>query len=272
MQSGELGGIEVVLEDLILVVAITQQGFGRVWRFADRQAALVHPLVQYGDAVFGDELELFDEYRLLELPSLMRRFELSDELITGVEARVVSLREQGYTDRRIRDALVTEQTARDVFQALERRGSEPPEDCDTVCTLVRGDREAVLSRGRNYVMAEAKEKKEKAPKEPKVVTIGGLDPKTKIKFGTSPDKVEKIAAVKEVKNKDGSIKTAAVPASERTVAGSPYHPEKNNPKRGKAGERFKGYKNGMTLQQAVDSGMTPADVAWDLKKGFIVAA
>ena len=256
-----------------MAVAITQQGYGRIWLYADRQAAIMHPLIQWGDAIFEDEFELFDEYRLHELPGLLSRFEISEDLRTSLGARVAELEEAGYTTRRIRDALVAEQTAKDVYQALERKGLEPPADSETVCQLVRGDREACLLKG-NRFMADAKEKAPKAAKEPKVKdnTIAGLDPKTKIKFGTAPDSTEKVKAVKEVKDKDGKVTTAAVPASEKTVPGKPYNGTDNNPKSRGAGERFAKYKNNMTLQQAVDAGCLPADIAWDLKKGFIVAA
>lgn len=43
----------------------------------------------------------------------------------------------------------------------------------------------------------------------------------------------------------------------------------NNPKRRKAGERFALYTDGMTVQKALDAGISAADIAWDVGKGFI---
>lgn len=124
-------------------------------------------------------------------------------------------------------------------------------------------------------MAEAAAKTPKAPKEPKevkAVTIAGHEPKTRIKFGVSADKTEKVAAVKEVKDKDGKVTKPGVAASEKILPGKPYNGTDNNPKSRGAGERFALYKNNMTLQAAVDAGARPADIAWDLSKGFIVLA
>lgn len=54
--------------------------------------------------------------------------------------------------------------------------------------------------------------------------------------------------------------------------GKPYS-KAYSPRRvgSKSAERWF-YKNNMTLQQAIDAGMTTADIAWDLEKGFIKIA
>jgi hypothetical protein len=55
--------------------------------------------------------------------------------------------------------------------------------------------------------------------------------------------------------------------------GKPYGPD-NNPKRdgSAAHARFAKYKSGMTIQQALDAGITRGDINWDSKpeQGFIV--
>jgi len=43
----------------------------------------------------------------------------------------------------------------------------------------------------------------------------------------------------------------------------------NNPKRGKAAERFAKYKHGMTVKQALDAGVTSGDLNWDVGRKFI---
>lgn len=42
-----------------------------------------------------------------------------------------------------------------------------------------------------------------------------------------------------------------------------------NPKRGKSAERFNAYKDGMTVKEAKDAGVTAADITYDKNKGFI---
>jgi hypothetical protein len=51
--------------------------------------------------------------------------------------------------------------------------------------------------------------------------------------------------------------------------GKPYGKD-NNPKRGTAAPRFALYRNNMTIQQALDAGLKPADISWDAKMKFIV--
>lgn len=52
--------------------------------------------------------------------------------------------------------------------------------------------------------------------------------------------------------------------------GKRYDGEENNPKRGGAAARFKLYANATTIQEALDAGMKPEDVGYDIKKGFVV--
>lgn len=50
--------------------------------------------------------------------------------------------------------------------------------------------------------------------------------------------------------------------------------EDNNPKRAgsAAHDRFKLYRDGMTVDQAIDAGVTRADINWDAKQGFITVS
>lgn len=50
-----------------------------------------------------------------------------------------------------------------------------------------------------------------------------------------------------------------------------YHASENNPKRGGAATRFAKYAECKTIQDALNAGMKPEDVGYDLKNGFIVA-
>ena len=95
----------------------------------------------------------------------------------------------------------------------------------------------------------------KTPKEPTEKKIAGLSVATKITFGVAPDTTEK--------DKEGK---------ETVVPGKPYDGNKNNPKRAgsKSAERFALYKKNMTIAQALEAGVTAADIANDLEHKFIV--
>lgn len=45
-----------------------------------------------------------------------------------------------------------------------------------------------------------------------------------------------------------------------------------NPKRGEAAKRFAVYKNGMTVEAALEKRLTRADIRWDIKHGYIKLA
>lgn len=62
---------------------------------------------------------------------------------------------------------------------------------------------------------------------------------------------------------------------ERTATisfGRGYDAGENNPKRGGAAKRFALYREGMTVQKALDAGVNVGDISHDLKKGFIKLA
>jgi len=98
-------------------------------------------------------------------------------------------------------------------------------------------------------MAEAKKTEAKAPKEKKEKEkkVAGFATSAVITLGES-DELDK-----EGKPTGSKVKYGA----------------KNNPKRGASAERFAKYKDGMTIQKALDAGLTGADIAHDLKKKFI---
>lgn len=60
----------------------------------------------------------------------------------------------------------------------------------------------------------------------------------------------------------------------KNAEGKSYGDAANNPKRAgsKSHTKFAKYKDGMTIQQAADAGMTGADLSWDSKHCFIKIA
>lgn len=233
-------------ERLLTVVAVTRGGYGRIWQFETLLESQTHPLIQYGDPVLSDAEDLLDEYRVLELPALLRLLGDEDLRVSLVD-RISGLEAAGRTSRQVADALRVEHAHTDVWNALLRAAQSPPDSAARVLELVRSDREWDLdNRRKRTTMAEAAAKKEKAPKAEKVVkdkTVAGYPYTVKLDFGVGKDAEGKEA---------------------------PYHPEKNNPKRGGAAERFKKYTKGITISDAIAAGMSAGNVGHDIEKGYVV--
>ncbi len=83
------------------------------------------------------------------------------------------------------------------------------------------------------------------------------------KSSTAAPKAEKPKKETEPRKVAGYPRTAKI-----TIAVT------ENPKRKGSGAhlRFAKYKNGQSIQSALDAGVTAADVKWDLEKGFIKLA
>ncbi len=60
----------------------------------------------------------------------------------------------------------------------------------------------------------------------------------------------------------------------KNADGKPYNGTDNNPKRkgSKSFDKFAKYRDGMTVQQATDAGLSAADLSWDKSHGFISIA
>lgn len=128
-----------------------------------------------------------------------------------------------------------------------------PEEVKKPGVVVSAAKPAVAAKPGVSAVAEKKPKEPKAakpPKEPKVkVAKEPKAPRPKMIKGHTYESIIHLG-----KDKDGKT----------------YGPE-HNPKRGTAATRFALYKDGQTIQQALDAGMKQADIAWDSKSdiGFI---
>lgn len=223
-------------------LAITRGGWGQVWTFESREAADRHPLIQYGDAILEGHADLADSYPPHRLPAVALRVLGDARQAQDVQQRVNDRESALSQERRI--ALVVGE----LWDGLVRMAKEPPAQPARICELIVQDRD-LYDRSqppeRTTDMAKAAAaapKAEKAPKEPKVAAekkIAGHPVTAKIVFGKDKAGVE--------------------------------YGAKNNPKR--EGSRSHGafglYKSGMTLQKAVDAGVTVGDIRWDLSHGFI---
>lgn len=244
-------------------LAITREGRGVLYRFETKQAAHLHPLVQWGDPVWDYPQDVVDEYRSdEELAALAARADESGSLGDRITSRRQTLRDVGKTIRQARDIIVYEGIADDLWRALVHNARVPPDDPETVLAMIREDRQYTLNKDTRTMAkkdtavagaeAPVKEKKVREPKAPKAEKdVNGLPLTTKLTFGVAP-------ASKDDKGVE--------------VPGKEYHPEKNNPKRAtsKSAERFKLYRKNITIAQAIEAGMSAGNVAHDLEKGYVV--
>lgn len=223
-------------------VAITRGGNGRPWRFETPLAAHLHPLIQYGDAVLCGPDSVLSEYSIFELPrllSVIQHSELSERVLTRTETLVAS----DTATRLVVDILKRENVHTDIWSALTRVVEVPPDKASEILELVRCDREWDLQHRRSGMAKDKAPAKEKVVKEKKDKLVGGHPLTAKLTFGS-----------RKVEDKDVSWGTD----------------EKNNPKRGGAATRFALYKKGMTIQAALDAGMSTGNVTHDLEKGYVV--
>lgn len=244
----------------IVTLAVTRSGFGAAWRFEDRYAALRHPLVQPGDAVMDEAADLLRLYSPGQLIKLCSSQGLG-ALVGRVESRLLEL--GAMSSRLLVEALERDYLHEEIWAALDGQAAEPPQDPVTLLNLIQSDRDSELLERRMAKTEKTPAADPKPAKETKVPTIKGVDGAdlpmtTRLTFGTYD---KNVPAVKDKEGKETK------PAS---VVTTKYDIGENNPKSRGAGERFAKYKHNMTFQQAVDSGVNGADIAWDLKKGFIV--
>lgn len=228
-------------------VAVTRNGLGDLWLFDSFEAADRHPIVQYGDVICRGPECIVKNYTRMEMPDLLRR--LGDESFRS-EVLMRAASPMGYQETMVR-------YSPRVFDMMCSAARRPPESSDEVVSIIVRDRIAsITDRKKERSMtdestaaAATEEKKAskaaKAPKEPKepkapaVRTFGGFTEGQKITLLVDKD-------------------------------GRPYGPE-NNPKRPGSGshERFQHYKNGMTVAEAIQAGVTAADLKYDAAHTFI---
>jgi hypothetical protein len=232
-------------------VAITRDGRGDLWKFGSFSEADQHPIVQYGDPIIPDPKFVAKRVPLARLPALMRRVG-RPELAERAETILNSQRSH-------RAKLETLETSSKVFfDALVLVASPPPEDPAQIVNLIRRDR--ILSVKESKMSEETptavdtsaapvadKPKKEKAPKAPKA-------PKEPKEPKEAKPRYAEGSTITLLKNGEGV-----------------QYGKDNNPKRpGSASyDRFALYTDGMLLSDAVKAGVTTADIAWDVSKGFI---
>lgn len=213
----------------MVCVAITRGGLGDVWLFDTRTAAYLHPLVQYGDALLTTASDVVSQYNKLEWQSL--------RALAGLPLAILPTTPREWQ-------MFAEFQADHILDSLTKRAVRPSSDPQQICDTVSRDRRL------GTIMAK---KKDTAPAD--ATTTAAASTETKV--------------AGQVRGPKGVPGDAVVQMGTDT-AGAKYGPD-NNPKKvgSKTHGRFAGYVEGMTVTEALATGLTTADLVYDAAHGFV---
>jgi len=255
-------------------VAITKGGIGVPYVFQTKEEAFVHPLIQYGDPIFGDPDEVFEAYARFEWAVIMK--------IAGVEAN------------HILDALdtltpVEERSARRgmlprIWDGLFKKAQPLPTDFDALCSLIANDRGQMEKR---RMTVEATTGAAMTAEEKAAAKAQAMAEKTKAKAAAAEarakEKAEKAAAKEAAKasktSGDGAVKTTVTgglnPKTVITYAvvnGKPFGAD-NNPYRPNTGrsDRFLAILDGKTVEENLKvEVLSPGSIKAMAERGHII--
>lgn len=218
-------------------IAVTRGGTGDVWRFRTPAEAGDHPLIQFNDIILTEADQLAGTFSAPELAEMAGRIGLP-RLQEAIRA---------WSPRAISAADVTEY-ANQLWSGLMKRAVAPPSDPAEIVRLIRQDRAHARSVGITY--RPSPQERSLRQKEARTMT----------------DEVKK--GIRAAKFSGDSVIHLGKDQNDK-----PYG-EDNNPKRAgsAAHTRFSYYKDGMTIDQAIEAGVTRADINWDVKQGFITVS
>lgn len=216
-------------------VVISRNGAGEVWRFDSLKTARLHPITQSWDVFATSGDELVRQFGRKEIDQLLRFTEGRDRsaLISSIE-QVKSGRSSADHDPLIKQML---------WDKLIATSKKPPQEAEELIKIIAGDKLAV--EGKTLMSRPDGD----APVRQKTQTgeddmgdkreVFRMDDNGTISFGTD-DK------------------------------GVPYSAE-NTPKRGdNTKTKFSIYRDGMTVKEALDAGLTRSNIRRDRRAGFIV--
>lgn len=227
-------------------IVVTRMGFGRILVYPTRPAAEDSALTQYGDAVLQSERDVLNQYTPLEWPAIAVHLGHPQLGVEFIE-RWTALQK----DRRAREAY-REECSRRLWELLQEQAVPPPDNPEMIVRIASEDRRAVrIEDPRTSVERRAKMAKRNKTAE----TTENAEATTATETKTPTSKIDTTRIVRLALDKDGK-----------------QYGVENNPKRaGSASHaRFASYTDGMTVGQALEAGITAADLAHDQKKGFIV--
>lgn len=138
----------------MVCLVITRGGWGDVWRFASRDAAIGHALWHSEDALLAGAEDITRQYNMLEIGRLL-------EMI-GIESLRVEVLSSVHPDLGLPDRVRLERVAERadrIWDGLLGLARDVPEDPAQVLELVRSDRENVLrTQNKEAHMADDKNK------------------------------------------------------------------------------------------------------------------
>lgn len=229
----------------MLVIVVTRMGFGTVYKFKTRHEADESPLRQYGDSTLLSDRDVMDNYSYLEWPALSILLGKPD-LGAEFTARLKSLA----SNRAAREAYRLE-CSRVFWDLLVAKAVDPPTSPEDIVRIVTEDRRATrIEDPRTTIERRANVAKRTKNETTETTATGGEAAVAKPKAS----KIDVTRTIHLLADKDGK-----------------QYGAENNPKRaGSAGAlRFAHYTDGMTVEQALAAGLTPADLKWDEDHKFI---
>lgn len=186
--------------------------------------------MQYGDALLTSPETVVSQYNRLEWNELRS--------LAGLPAALLPT-----TPREWR--MFAELQAESLLDELTKRAIRPPTDSQQICDIVSQDRK------KGTIMAK---KKDTAPADATTTVEGSTTTSNLPAQARGPKNVPADAIITMGKDKDGKD----------------YGPD-NNPKKvgSKTHGRFAAYATGMTITEALATGLTTADLVYDAAHGFV---
>jgi len=226
-------------------VAITRDGWGDVWAFEDAETARYHPLIQDADLVVCSATDVARFWNYLFIGRLFD--EVLGDRTRGDAARAEM---QSDTMRDERHARLCEQG----WRMLEARAKAPPVQPARICEMVVTDR---------------RQRDEWHRREATRRTTMTETTKTTATPAAATTAKAPVAAPAP-KTTHGKFALTAKITMGKNAEGKPYGRD-NNPKRAgsASADAFALYKDGMTVEQLAKAGVSPADLAWNVEKGFV---
>lgn len=224
-------------------VAITRMGYGLPYSFDSLEEADSHPLIQHGDVFIVGQDDVHRYYSPLTALEFVRRWGIPKMVD---DCRHILEMSQGLSDRRRKQALRDSLDER-LWRQLCALAQQPPTDPAEIVKMIAEDRiatrrlnmaESEKAAGKKTASEKTEKKAPEAPKAPAV--IAGVPVTSVIRFGEKED---------NTKYGIGDL---------------------NPKKKGSASHaRFELYKDGMTVREALNVGITAADLKNDQGKGYI---
>lgn len=217
------------------VVSVARGGVGQPWLHDSVLAADQHPIHQFGDPILGRASDLA---RCMSLPEMASLADKIGDLKLAGELRGSLVLESDYARTSAVERL---------WDSLVRNSPRPPADPKEVIDIVVADRRGTRVTGVTVRRTET------MTEEAAAATEAAPEKKTHRPIPKEP-KFSETSIVKMKADKDGK----------------PYGADNNPKKAGSASHtRFALYKDGATVKESLETGLTRGDLSYDKDKGFI---